>query len=90
MVTAGLAVSFRFGALANVPVFAGDQCAARSVVFWSLGDFGFARWGNLPLAVPGLAVVLVAGSAGSDRLMRSRPASYPSTALFELDLHVGF
>ena len=43
VVTAGLVVSFRFGALTNLPVFAGDQRAARSAVFWSLVDFGFAR-----------------------------------------------
>ncbi len=63
VVIAGLAVSFLFGALTNVMVFAGDQRAARSVLFWSLGGFGLARWSNLPLALFGLAVALGAGLA---------------------------
>ena len=63
VVIAGLAVSFLFGALTNVMVFAGDQRAARSVLFWSLGGFGLARWDNLPLAAFGLAVALGTGLA---------------------------
>ncbi len=54
IVVAGLAISFFFGALTHVLVFAGDQRAAHSVLFWSLGGLGLARWDNLPLAVAGL------------------------------------
>lgn len=53
IVLAGLAMSFLFGALTHVLVFAGDQRAAHSVLFWSLGGLGVARWDNLPLALAG-------------------------------------
>lgn len=53
IVLAGLAMSFLFGALTHVLVFAGDQRAAHSVLFWSLGGLGLARWDNLPLAFAG-------------------------------------
>lgn len=59
MILAGLAVSFIFTALANYMVFAGDQRAAHSVLFWTLGGLGLARWDNLPLALLGLAAILV-------------------------------
>lgn len=57
LILAGLAVSFLFSALTNVLVFAGDQRAAHSVLFWSLGGLGLARWQNLPLATAGVALV---------------------------------
>jgi len=62
MVLAGLAMSFLFGALTHVLVFAGDQRAAHSVLFWSLGGLGLARWDNLPLALSacGLIALFVA------------------------------
>ena len=53
IVLAGLAMSFLFGALTHVFVFVGDQRAAHSVLFWSLGGLGLARWGNLPVALVG-------------------------------------
>ncbi len=68
LVVAGLAMSFLFGAITDVLVFAGDQRASQSVLFWMLGGFGLARWGNLPLAAAGLAVVLAAGLGWSRRL----------------------
>lgn len=57
MILAGLASSFLFSALTNYMVFSGDQRAAQSVLFWSLGGLGSARWGNLGLALLGLVVV---------------------------------
>ena len=54
MILAGLAVSFLFAALTNYMVFSGDQRAAHSVLFWTLGGLGLARWENLPLALLGL------------------------------------
>ncbi|MEX0633248.1 iron chelate uptake ABC transporter family permease subunit [Serratia ureilytica] len=41
-----------FSALTSYLVFSGDQRAAGSVLFWSLGGLGLARWDNLfiPLA----------------------------------------
>jgi iron complex transport system permease protein len=59
IVLAGLAVSFLFGALTHVMVFAGDQRAAHSILFWSLGGLGLARWDTLPVALAG-AVILAA------------------------------
>ncbi|MEM1300516.1 MAG: iron ABC transporter permease, partial [Pseudomonadota bacterium] len=41
----------------------GDQRAAHSVVFWSLGGLGLARWDNLWVALIGLFVVLGAALA---------------------------
>jgi iron complex transport system permease protein len=57
IVLAGLAISFFFGALTHVLAFAGDQRAAHSVLFWSLGGLGLARWDNLPLALAGLVTL---------------------------------
>ncbi|RCW79336.1 iron complex transport system permease protein [Phyllobacterium bourgognense] len=59
MILAGLAVSFLFAALTNYMVFSGDQRAAHSVLFWTLGGLGLARWENLPLALLGLTAILI-------------------------------
>lgn len=56
MVLAGLAVSFLFSALTYLMTFMGDQRAAQSVLFWTLGGFGAARWDNLPIALLGAAL----------------------------------
>ncbi len=61
LILAGLAVSFLFIALTNYLVFSGDQRAAHSVLFWTMGGLGLARWDNLPLGLAGAA--LVAGFA---------------------------
>lgn len=58
IVLAGLAVSFLFAAITNYMVFAGDQRAAHSVLFWSLGGLGLARWDNLPFALAGLVILI--------------------------------
>jgi iron complex transport system permease protein len=55
LVLAGLAVSFLFTALTNYLVFAGDQRAAHSVLFWTMGGLGLARWDNIGLALLGTA-----------------------------------
>lgn len=56
-VLAGLAISFLFGAVTHVLVFAGDQRAAQAVLFWSLGGLGLARWDNLWLPLAGLVLL---------------------------------
>ncbi|MBE7209586.1 MAG: iron ABC transporter permease [Gluconacetobacter diazotrophicus] len=61
LVIGGLAISFLFGAVTDLLLFSGDQRSAQSVLFWSLGGFGLARWNNLPLALLGLAAVLATG-----------------------------
>ncbi|MEM9605013.1 MAG: iron ABC transporter permease [Pseudomonadota bacterium] len=63
LVLAGLAVSFLFMALTNYLVFAGDQRAAHSVLFWTLGGLGLARWDVLPIALIGTGSVLVFAAA---------------------------
>jgi iron complex transport system permease protein len=59
LILAGLATSFLFGAITHYLVFAGDQRAAHSVLFWTLGGLGLARWDNLGLALLGLLVIAV-------------------------------
>jgi len=49
LVLAGLAVSFVIAAFSNVLIMLADPRAISSVVFWMLGSFGFAQWGNLHL-----------------------------------------
>ena len=44
LVLAGVAVSFVLMALTNFLIFSGDQRAADSVVFWTMGGLGLARW----------------------------------------------
>ncbi len=57
LILAGLASSFLFGAITHFLVFSGDQRAAHSVLFWTLGGLGLARWDNLPLALLGLLLL---------------------------------
>lgn len=58
LILAGLAVSFLFAAITNYLIFAGDNRAAHSVVFWMLGGLGLSRWATLPLILVGLLLVL--------------------------------
>ena len=62
LVLAGLTVSFFFTAMTNYLVFSGDQRSAHSVLFWSLGGMGLARWDNLPLVVAGFGVLTLFAS----------------------------
>lgn len=59
LVICGLAISFLFGAVTHYMIFSGDQRAANSILFWSLGGLGMARWGTLSFAL--LSVVLLTG-----------------------------
>jgi iron complex transport system permease protein len=68
IVIAGLAVSFLFGAATMYMVFAGDQRAASSVLFWSVGGLGLATWSNLPLAVLGAGLAVATGLFGRAQL----------------------
>jgi len=63
LVLAGLAVSFLFMALTNYLVFAGDQRAAHSVLFWTLGGLGLARWDLLPIALVGMLAIFAYAQA---------------------------
>ena len=57
MVLAGLAVSFLFLSLTYFLIFAGDQRAAHSVLFWTLGGLGLANWKVFPIALTGLMAI---------------------------------
>ena len=59
IVLCGLAISFLFGALTSFLIYSGDQRAASSILFWTMGGLGLARWDNLPFALLGVAVVVV-------------------------------
>ena len=61
LILCGLAISFLFSALTSYFVFSGDQRAASSVMFWSLGGLGIARWDTLPMAM--LSLLLIGGFA---------------------------
>ena len=55
LVLAGVATAFVVGSLGNVLIIVADPRAVASVVFWMLGGFGFAQWGNL--GVPAAALL---------------------------------
>lgn len=58
LVLAGLAVSFLFTALTNYLVFSGDQRAAHSVLFWTMGGLGLATWKNVIIGIIGALLVV--------------------------------
>lgn len=68
LILAGLAVSFLFTALTNYLVFAGDQRAAHSVLFWTMGGLGLARWDNVWLAALGAGTIAAYGLWNHRRL----------------------
>lgn len=57
LILAGLAVSFLFAAITNYLIFAGDNRAAHSIVFWMLGGLGLSRWQTLPLILVGFILI---------------------------------
>ncbi|MFM2279170.1 MAG: hypothetical protein RLZZ444_1401 [Pseudomonadota bacterium] len=59
LILAGLAVSFLFTALTNYLVFSGDQRAAHSVLFWTMGGLGLANWQNIGIGIAGAMLALV-------------------------------
>lgn len=59
LVLSGLSVSFLFTAVTNYLAFSGDQRAAHSVLFWTMGGLGLANWQNIGIAIAG-AVLAVA------------------------------
>jgi iron complex transport system permease protein len=63
LLLSGVAVSFVMMAAANLLLFMGDQRAASSVLFWTLGGVGLARWDMLgiPALFAALGGLLLAG-----------------------------
>jgi iron complex transport system permease protein len=62
LLLSGVAVSFVMMAAANLLLYLGDQRAASSVLFWTLGGVGLARWDMLgiPAAFAAIGGVLLA------------------------------
>ena len=58
LVLCGLAISFLFGALTSFLIYSGDQRAASSILFWTMGGLGLARWDNLIFALVGVMVIV--------------------------------
>lgn len=58
LVLCGLAISFLFGAATSFLIYSGDQRAASSILFWTMGGLGLARWDNLLFALAGLLCVV--------------------------------
>ncbi len=59
LVLTGIALSFGFQALMSVLIyFAPDSEATSTVLFWTMGSFGAATWGSLPV----VALVVVLGA----------------------------
>ena len=59
MILAGLSVSFLFTALTYYFIFLGDQRAAQSVLHWTMGGLGAARWDSLFVPLAGLLALAV-------------------------------
>ncbi|CZF85770.1 iron ABC transporter permease [Grimontia kaedaensis] len=59
IVLCGLAISFLFGAVTSFLIYSGDQRAASSILFWTMGGLGLARWDNLIFAAVGVLCLVV-------------------------------
>jgi iron complex transport system permease protein len=60
LLLAGIAVGSLLTALVSLLTFlSGSESALRSILFWSMGDFGRANWALLPYPAVALAVALV-------------------------------
>lgn len=59
IVLCGLAISFLFGAVTSFLIYSGDQRAASSILFWTMGGLGLARWDNLIFALVGVVCLVI-------------------------------
>lgn len=59
LILCGLAISFLFGAITSYMIYTGDQRSASTLLFWSLGGLGLARWDNLIFALIGVLCLIV-------------------------------
>jgi iron complex transport system permease protein len=74
LVLTGIALSFGFQAVMSVLIyFAPDSEATSTVLFWTMGSFGAATWGSLPV----VAAVVVLGTV----VLRSHGRSLDAMAL---------
>ncbi len=58
LILCGLAISFLFGAITSFLIYSGDQRAASSILFWTMGGLGLARWDNLIFALAGVLCLI--------------------------------
>ena len=60
MLLAGVACSFMFSAATSAILYQSDPQAASSILFWTLGSFSQAQWGNLwaPTIIITLSVIV--------------------------------
>ena len=58
LILSGLAVSFIFSAVTSYLIYAGDQRSASTILFWSMGGLGLARWDNLIFALLGVLLLV--------------------------------
>lgn len=59
LVLCGLAISFLFGALTSFLIYSGDQRAASTILFWTMGGLGLARWDNLIFPAAGVLCLVI-------------------------------
>lgn len=68
LVLTGVALSFAFQAVMSLIIyFAPNSEATSTVLFWTMGSFGAAGWGSLPV----VAAVVIAGIVVIQRLCRT-------------------
>jgi len=79
LVLCGLAISFLFGALTSFLIYSGDQRAASTILFWTMGGLGLARWDNLIFAAAGvlcLVILIIKRYRALDTLLVSEQTTY--------------
>jgi iron complex transport system permease protein len=60
LLLAGIAISSLLTAMVSLVVFlSGSESNIKSILFWSMGDFGRANWQSLPYPAAALAVALL-------------------------------
>lgn len=57
LILSGLAISFLFSAVTSYLIYVGDQRSASTILFWSMGGLGLARWDNLIFALVGVLLL---------------------------------
>lgn len=68
LILVGLAVSFVFSSITSYLVFSGDQRAEQSILFWTFGGLGLARWNSVLLVAAATFCLAVYASASFRKL----------------------
>jgi iron complex transport system permease protein len=79
LILCGVVMSALFESVTSFLIFRGNPQATQAVLFWLLGSFGLASWGQLPIPLVALAVAMVyllaQGRALNALAMGSEPAA---------------